>query len=291
LALNDFAHWADIAGKLAGPSAATREVERNDLEILGDKHKPSKRNHNYLRYYGERFERLRHSARRLLEIGVETPRSLELWEDYFPNAQIFGMDIDPSCSRVDGGRKKVFIGDQQDPAFLARVVAETGGEFDVIVDDGLHSEKSILTSFAHLFPAVRQGGLYAVEDIVDLPNVVRFFSLLAERVSYWPPGFPKSEWAALDHLDVDWLTRNVIGVSFYRFICFVERGPNPEINPYLMSRTEFYRRKDELRGEVNAAIDDILAEGGKPTPDAVSARIGNRGLTTIREEMKKRGIV
>lgn len=289
----DFNHWAAVAQEAAASAAGGSPFVRspNELEALGDKHRPSKRNHNYLQYYGERFAGLRNSARRVLEIGVETPRSLELWEEYFPNAQIFGIDIDPACSRVNGGRKHVFIGDQMDAAFLRTVVAETG-ELDIVIDDGLHSERSILTSFALLFPAVRPGGIYAVEDIVDLPGVAGFFATLAQRVSYWPAGFPKSEWPALNHFpaDTDWLTRNVIGVSFYRFITFVERGPNPEINPFLISREEYYRRKDELRAAANKAIDDLLSRGETPTADKVSQALGNRGLTTIREELKKRGL-
>lgn len=289
------ANWqaqCEQAAAAAPADAAPLLRQPNDLEILGDKHRPSKRNHNYLRYYGHHLEAIRHSARRVLEIGVETPRSLELWEEYFPNAEIVGIDIDPACTRAEGGRRRVFIGDQQDAVFLDRVVAECGS-FDAIIDDGLHTERSIMTSFCRLLPSLNEGGFYVVEDIIDMPDVLRFFSWLGERVSHWPASFAKRDWAALKHFptDVDWLTRNVIGVSLHRYICFVERGRNPEVNPFLLTMEEYQQKKSDLRREVNATIDILVSENVTPTPAAVSERMGNRGLTTIREEMAKRGLL
>jgi hypothetical protein len=118
----------------------------NDLETLGEKHLPSKRFHYYLRHYWRHFRDLRHSARKVVEIGVQTPRSVNMWEEFFPNATIIGLDIDPVCADFAGGRKKIFIGDQMNEAFLMKVIAETGGDFDVVIDDGLHSTYSMLKS-------------------------------------------------------------------------------------------------------------------------------------------------
>lgn len=59
----------------------------------------------------------------------------------------------------------IFTGDQADVGFLERVVAETGGGFDVVVDDGGHTMAQQRTSLEGLWRAVRPGGLYVVEDL------------------------------------------------------------------------------------------------------------------------------
>ena len=190
-------------------------------------------------------------------------------------------------------RKHIFIGDQRDRNFLKEFLRETGGEFDIIIDDGMHTENSIMTSFVSLFPALNEGGLYVVEDIINMPNIIQYFSDLSKKINYWPEYFLKAEWAMLSHFDqkeIDWLTRNVIGVSIYRYICFVYKGCNPEINKYLMSKEEFYAKKQELRNEVNKIIDLMLIEGTTPTAAEISVRLGNRGLTTINEVLKDRGL-
>ena len=69
----------------------------NPLEELGDKHRPTKRTAGYLPYYWRHFRDLREDVRNVLEIGVQSGRSLRMWEEFFPNATIYGLDIDPAC--------------------------------------------------------------------------------------------------------------------------------------------------------------------------------------------------
>lgn len=286
---------SEFALQFGGDPGGRRKPEarpENPLEKLGNEFKPSKRHHNYLHWYDFHLNHLRQDAKKVLEIGVETPRSMKMWEEYFPNATIFGMDIDETCKRVEGGRKKIFIGDQTNPDDLNRFLCEHGTNFDVIIDDGLHSEDSILTSFACLFPALKPGGVFIVEDIIKQPKVVQFFSDLAQNVNFWPQNHPGSKWISVSHFEEsDWLTRNVVGVSIHRYLAFVVRGENPEINPYLMTATEFETKKQELRDDVNRVIDNCLQEGIEPRPDIVSQKLGDRGLTTIREELKKRDLL
>ena len=49
-----------------------------------------------------------------MEIGVYHGNSLKVWKDYFPNAEIYGIDIDPSCKKFEDERTKIIICDQND---------------------------------------------------------------------------------------------------------------------------------------------------------------------------------
>ena len=118
-----------------------------------------------------------------------------------------------ACRKVPAAcaeqRVHIFSGDQSDRSFLRSVVGspEAHDGYDVIVDDGSHVPAHVITSFAALWPLVRPGGVYVVEDTEtsywDSPgarvyghalpgagigrpppaNVVEFFKLFADIVS------------------------------------------------------------------------------------------------------------
>jgi hypothetical protein len=121
--------------------------------------------HHYLPIYERYFQPWRNRPLRMLEIGVSKGGSLAMWRQYFgPEAVIFGIDIDPSCAKLDGQNGQVRIGSQADPVFLRKVVAEMGG-IDIVLDDGSHVGEHMNASLDFLFPLLSEGGIYLVEDL------------------------------------------------------------------------------------------------------------------------------
>jgi len=219
------------------PSPVARD---NPLDELGAKYLPTKRLHNYLPHYWMHFRDIRLEVRKVLEIGVQSDRSIRMWEEFFPNATIYGMDIDPQCRRFEGDRRKIVIGDQSDRGFLQRLVEQADGGFDIVIDDGSHRVEHQLTSFDFLFPTLSDHGIYVIEDTggcVGDPGLatVKTLGRLVESVMYWPKGFRPEDWPRLTEFPREalWADRNVIGVAFYRWLVFVMRGHNPGDNPHL----------------------------------------------------------
>jgi hypothetical protein len=142
--------------------------------------------HLYTRVYRKFFQELRDSEIAFLEIGllrVDADRrravnavegttaavavrapSLEMWRAYFPRAQLFGFDID-DFSKVEIDDCTIIRGDMSSPSDLARLVAAAGRQFDVIIDDGSHASHHQQIALGYLFPHVRSGGLYIIEDL------------------------------------------------------------------------------------------------------------------------------
>lgn len=134
--------------------------------------------HNYLHKYERYFHFPRDACLNILEIGVFDGASLRMWASYYPNARIIGVDINENCKQYQEGRVSVEIGSQVDSDFLARIVKDYGN-FDLIIDDGSHHNSHMIFSFCHLFPFIKKGGHYVVEDV---------------STSYWEPyggGFEK----------------------------------------------------------------------------------------------------
>jgi hypothetical protein len=123
--------------------------------------------HDYLRRYDAHLSEIRTSPATLLEIGVWEGASLEMWGAYFdhPNARIVGVDVDMSRSRVeDGGRVYLRTGNAASKDFLAQLAGEFEA-FDCIVDDGSHQVIDQAVTWAHLWPHVKSGGCYIIEDL------------------------------------------------------------------------------------------------------------------------------
>lgn len=121
--------------------------------------------HHYLPLYDRYFSRYRGTAVKFLEIGVNNGGSLQMWRRYLgPDAILCGIDINPDCAQYDGQSGMVRIGSQDDPDFLAQVVAELGG-VDVVLDDGSHRMPHVDKSLRVLFPMLTDGGTYMIEDL------------------------------------------------------------------------------------------------------------------------------
>ena len=136
------------------------------LDELGLKHGTDKASshHNYLTFYDSFLHSLRDQPIKLLEIGVYQGASLLTWRDYFPNARIVGVDVLVNCLQFESDRISIELADQSNLEHLAEIVAKHG-PFDLIVDDGSHMWEHQITSLRALFPFLRSGGHYVVEDL------------------------------------------------------------------------------------------------------------------------------
>jgi hypothetical protein len=152
-------------------SSVEIDHELDPLTRLAIKHGTDKWGpHFYTPLYHQLFCHLRDRPIRLLEIGVGGydlktvgGASLAMWADYFPAGQISGIDIAEKHLALDP-RIKLFRGSQDDPIFL-KTVCDERGPFDIIIDDGSHVPKHVVTSFHILFPALSDDGIYLIEDV------------------------------------------------------------------------------------------------------------------------------
>jgi hypothetical protein len=120
--------------------------------------------HGYTDLYDWYFAPIRYFPFKLLEIGVGSGASLRMWEEFFPNANIYGIDINADCKEHETERIKIFIGHQADKKFLDEVLGEIGSP-DIVIDDGSHRPQHQVASMRKIFPHVQHGGTYAIEDI------------------------------------------------------------------------------------------------------------------------------
>lgn len=135
---------------------------RPTLHELGIHHHTDKAvYHLFTVIYDTWFSKLRDEQIRLLEIGVLLGGSLRMWEEYFPNAELHGADIDDR-SEYATSRIHIYQTDQTKSDQLQVLPRDC----HIIVDDGGHTmlqqQLTLATLFdSHLLP----GGTYILEDL------------------------------------------------------------------------------------------------------------------------------
>ena len=150
-----------------------RARESESLLSLAYRYKPSKffpyLHTGYHRFYEKLFEPLRHRRIKFLEIGLDNGNGSLLWEEYFTDAEFHGIEY--SSNRVEDTSKKVrkfeiHFGSQDDVNFLRSFKKKSGGNFDIIIDDGGHHFEQQVNSYKTLFlDCLKPGGIYIIEDI------------------------------------------------------------------------------------------------------------------------------
>jgi len=149
-----------------------------------------RRGHHYTRIYSELFDPLRDRPVRLLEIGLmgmrhdgwddaklrDTGRahgldapSLRLWTHYFPKGEIYGLDFN-DFTAVQIPHCKIFQADASSPEQLQAVAKEIGGQLDIIIDDASHASDHQQVTLGALFPALKPGGIFIIEDLHFQPE-------------------------------------------------------------------------------------------------------------------------
>lgn len=138
--------------------------------------------HSYIDIYDSLFEKIRTKKNNFLEIGVLLGGSLRMWEHFFENSQIYGVDdfsqkstneyfgginVDPESVKKELNsheRIKFIECDSRNSEQVKKKIASLRIKFDVIIDDGEHSIPCQIDNFENFIPLLNKGGMYIIED-------------------------------------------------------------------------------------------------------------------------------
>ncbi len=181
-------------------------------EIAASGHPYPWPSHTYTDFISRHFDHCREHVKKVFECGLGTNNpnlassmgvngkpgaSLRVWRDYFPSAQIYGADIDKDIL-FEEDRIKTFYMDQTNLHSIQefwKLVAD--GDFDLMVDDGLHTFEAGICLFNNSIEMLAQSGIYVIEDVYigELEKYREFFSDLKYRVDFIQLNRPAHELA------------------------------------------------------------------------------------------------
>jgi len=147
-------------------------IKENSLNLT-DKHT----GHSYIPHlYDELFFPYKDKENTILEIGIREGDSLRMWEKYFPNSLIYGVDNCQDLVFKNGRRKNYdslktsrvtpIIDDAYDEEFV-----KTLPMFDIIIDDGPHTLESQIKTVELYLDKLNPNGVLVIEDIQSMDNV------------------------------------------------------------------------------------------------------------------------
>ncbi len=159
----------------------------------------SKKTHSYVHVYEALLGPMRAKVRSVVEVGIGYPAgtfeadrklaggSLRVWREYFPNANIYGGDINTSALFAD---KRIWTGqvDQLDTASIQSFLGQLPEEYiDVVIDDGLHEFEANRILLETVLPKLADGGVYFIEDCQPVTRELfrDYFSHSELRVDYF----------------------------------------------------------------------------------------------------------
>ena len=186
-------------------------TDKGELQKFG--HPYSWASHNYADFYARHFDHCRNSVKNVFECGLGTNNpnlpssmgisgkpgaSLRVWRDYFPNSMVYGADIDRDVLFEEERIKTYFI-DQLVPASIESYWDLVGiTDFDLMVDDGLHTFEAGVTLFLNSVSRLASNGIYVIEDVTinDLVRYKDFFNrkdFIVEYISLHRPAMDISD--------------------------------------------------------------------------------------------------
>ena len=163
--------------------------------------------HSYTDFYARLWSHCRHSVTKVFECGLGTNNpnlqssmgalgkpgaSLRAWRDYFPNAMVYGADVDKDVLFSEERIETYYI-DQLNPDIIKKFWEEIAEDnFDFIIDDGLHTFEAGSCLFLHSIDKLSPMGIYVIEDVnqTDLRRYKDFFrtkDFLVDYVTMYRP--------------------------------------------------------------------------------------------------------
>ena len=207
-------------------SASREPAAANDLEKYFDAHTTGPgiwKWRHYFDIYDKHFAKFRGREVHILEIGIFSGGSLDMWRSYFgEKVHIYGVDIEPACRAYEAPGTRIFIGDQADKKFWQEFVREVP-PLDIVIDDGGHLAAQQIPTLEVLLPHLRPGGVYLCEDLQEPFN--RFLSYLngLSRSLYTTKLVNEPTDQANLKAEPDNLQRLVDSIHLYPFIAVIER--------------------------------------------------------------------
>jgi len=194
--------------------------------ILNNSHKRMNKWIHYFDIYERHFNRFRGNSPVMIEIGVSGGGSLAMWKEYFGSgSHIIGIDIDPKCKAHEMDGVDVFIGSQDDPNIIDSIFLKYP-KIDIVLDDGSHIMKHMISSFELMYDRIHSNGVYMVEDAhtcyMDkydggLKREGSFMEFAKQKIDELNAVYIKAE------LPITKFTRSTDSISFYDSVVVFER--------------------------------------------------------------------
>lgn len=159
--------------------------------------------HAYTPIYNLIFSTIRYKLINIAEIGIYNNMSINCWREFFPNAIIYGLDVDDNF--LHNGKsnnlhntfyEKINVGDKES---IIQTFNTINKKFDIIIDDSTHEPHHQINVIENCIDYVNSGGYLIIEDLfkkIDLSffepsltkiqdQIIDYFFIDANHINMW----------------------------------------------------------------------------------------------------------
>ena len=110
---------------------------------------------------------------KFLEIGTYKGGMIKLISKAYPECTITGCDIDPKMDYQEwqGPNYQIVRADAYNPKAVEEI-KNFFGTFDIIIEDGPHTESTQVFALEHYYDLLNPGGVLIIEDIASMPSAI-----------------------------------------------------------------------------------------------------------------------
>lgn len=138
------------------------------IELVDNSRTDKNTVHSYLPLYQELLIKKKDTAKNVLEVGICLGGSIKLWNDFFVNAKVHGLDIIPIeqiWSEIKKDNVVLYNSDAYNDNFFNENFLNKNIKFDFMLDDGPHTLLSMI-KFIQLYSKVMEDdGILIIEDV------------------------------------------------------------------------------------------------------------------------------
>ena len=176
---------------------------------------------HYFEIYEQYFSRFVGREVHVLEIGIYSGGSLEMWRDYFgPGCRVYGVDIQAACKAYENEYTRIFIGDQGSREFW-RTVTRDVPRVDILIDDGGHEPEQQIVTVEEMLPHIAAGGVYLCEDIHGIQH--GFASYVYGLVN----NLNETQGSATDGVRTTPFQSWIKSIDFYPYVAVLQMAESP----------------------------------------------------------------
>ncbi len=224
-AFNYSENWKPDDSGPAAPLISVEEstIESNPLRAFFEARQTGrgiwKWNH-YFDIYHRHFSKFVGREANVLEIGIYSGGSLEMWRSYFgPKCHVYGIDIEDTCSVYKNDHTSVFIGDQANRSFW-KSFKQKVPFIDILVDDGGHKTEQQIVTLEEMLPHLRPGGVFVCEDVEgEYNNFSAYMHGLVNNLN--------ADRRQSDRVDTTGFQSWIGSIHFYSFVTVIEKAHRP----------------------------------------------------------------
>jgi hypothetical protein len=139
------------------------------LSLIDDSRTDKNTVHSYIDLYETLLGGRKETTKAVLEVGICKGGSIKLWNDYFPNATVYGVDVmahKDVWAGLDLPRIRLCC---PKDAYSKEFIKSLGDvRFDIVLDDGPHTLVSQIAFIKSYLPLLAEDGILIIEDVQSM---------------------------------------------------------------------------------------------------------------------------